>query len=209
MGGIGPRYSLFFVMAMILNSSFSILLSDLCTPQDGLEESQWVNWTIRLDYCCRPKEVSASLICFECRGLTSTSVFCTVAEQLFDWFWMSYMNSIRSLVHLSTNRSEIKKRESTETWSSPLVSAEHALWLLRQADSQAAEAQWDDAESMASQGVELIKWGISPPPLLLLRSFSFFFFSRLYPPVVVLCWFILTYPNYRATSPTTKGLGNN
>ncbi|OJJ86585.1 uncharacterized protein ASPGLDRAFT_33486 [Aspergillus glaucus CBS 516.65] len=64
-----------------------------------------------------------------------------VTENLFDWFLMSFMNGIRSLANLSSNRSKFEKRISTEKWTSSLASVERAHSLLRQADLASAETE--------------------------------------------------------------------
>ena len=70
---------------------------------------------------------------------------------------MAYVNGIRSLGHRSLNRSRIRCRLSTEKWTAALASAERAHWLLREGARAARDGQYDEAERMASDGVDQLK----------------------------------------------------
>jgi|GraSoiStandDraft_37_1057305.scaffolds.fasta_scaffold420237_1 hypothetical protein len=70
---------------------------------------------------------------------------------------MAYINGIRALGHQSSNRSRVKKRSSTGKWTSALSSAEKAHWLLREAAKVAKNGQCEEAERMASAGIDQLK----------------------------------------------------
>ncbi|KAL4878022.1 hypothetical protein BJY04DRAFT_196918 [Aspergillus karnatakaensis] len=85
-------------------------------------------------------------------------------ERLFDWFLMAYINGIRAFSHRSTCQSRVRKRDSTDQWSTALSDAERALRLLREADSLADSREWRDAESTAAEGVLFLRKSVLELP---------------------------------------------
>ncbi|KAN0070542.1 hypothetical protein V8E54_011411 [Elaphomyces granulatus] len=83
-------------------------------------------------------------------------------EYLFDWFVMAYVNGIRSLGHQSRVRSGLGG--SSEKWTAAIASAEKAHWLLREAAQTARDGKFDEAERMASDGVDQLKLSVSELP---------------------------------------------
>lgn len=70
---------------------------------------------------------------------------------------MAYVNGIRSLEHRSRVRSGLSTEKSTEKWTAAIASAEKAHWLLREAAQTARDGKFDEAERMASDGVDQLK----------------------------------------------------
>ncbi|KAB8237930.1 uncharacterized protein BDW43DRAFT_150496 [Aspergillus alliaceus] len=95
--------------------------------------------------------------------LASTKRTC---EYLFDWFIMGYINSLRSFGQQSSNRSRVKKRVSTDQWESALTAADTAHWFLRGAAEAAENGKLEDAEIMASYGIEKLKCPLSVSSIL-------------------------------------------
>lgn len=85
--------------------------------------------------------------------------FLLATEYLFDWFIMAYINGIRAFGDRSSRCSQVKKSLSTERWQHSVALAEKAHWMLREGAVAATPEQkrFEDAESMAERGVELLK----------------------------------------------------
>ena len=66
---------------------------------------------------------------------------------------MAYINGIRSFGH----RSRSKKRESTGKWRDALARAERAHWLCRKAAELASEGKVEEAEEIATRGIDELK----------------------------------------------------
>ncbi|OXV06001.1 hypothetical protein Egran_06231 [Elaphomyces granulatus] len=81
-------------------------------------------------------------------------------EYLFDWFVMAYVNGIRSLGY----RSRVRSGLSSEKWTAAIASAEKAHCLLREAAQTARDGKFDEAERMASDGVDPLKLSVSELP---------------------------------------------
>lgn len=77
-----------------------------------------------------------------------------MTEQLFDWFFMGYINAIRAFWARSIAKSTRKKRESTAKWSTGLKSAEMAHATLRRAASAATKREFEETEELAVLGME-------------------------------------------------------
>lgn len=77
---------------------------------------------------------------------------------------MGYINSLRSFGQQSSNRSRVKKRVSADQWRSALTAADSAHWFLRGTAEAAENGKLEDAETMASCGVEQLKLSVSQIP---------------------------------------------
>jgi hypothetical protein len=73
---------------------------------------------------------------------------------------MAYINALRSFGHrseLAAKRSPSKKRESTGKWRDALARAERAHWLCRKAAELASEGKVEEAEEIATRGIDELK----------------------------------------------------
>ena len=73
---------------------------------------------------------------------------------------MAYINGLRSSgqrSQLRAARSKSKKREFTGRWIDALARAEHAHWLCRTAAELAHNEKFEEAEEIATRGINELK----------------------------------------------------